>query len=72
MDFRYLRVYTFHKSIITIDHKVAQMQKNLSYFQTEINVTKVGTEKEDEKMESGFHTSLDFFLTFFDKCLASL
>ena len=35
---------------------------------TKINVTKVGTEKEDEKMESVFHTSLDFFLTFFDKC----
>ena len=26
---------------------------------TKINVTKVGTEKEDENMESGFHTSLD-------------
>ena len=36
---------------------------------TRINVVKVGTEKEDEKMESGFHTSLDFFLTFCDKCL---
>ena len=35
---------------------------------TKINATKVETEKEDEKMESGFHTSLDFFWTFFDKC----
>ena len=35
---------------------------------TKINVKKVGTEEEDEKMESCFHTSLDFFLTFFDKC----
>ena len=33
-----------------------------------INVTKVGAKKEDERMESGFHTSLDFFLTFFDIC----
>ena len=48
------------------------MQKKLSYFQTEINVTKVETEKENEKMESGFHTFLDFFLNFFDKCLGSL
>ena len=48
------------------------MQKNLSYFKTKINVTKVGTEKEDEKMGSGFHNSLDFFLNFFDKCLGSI
>ena len=41
------RVCTFHKSIITIDYKADHMKKNLSYFQTKINVTKVGTEKED-------------------------
>ena len=29
---------------------------------TKINVTKVGTKNEDEKMESGFHTSLDVVL----------
>ena len=36
-----------HFSIITIDHKEDHMKKNLSYFQTKINATKVGTEKED-------------------------
>ena len=29
---------------------------------TKINLTKVGTEKEDEKIESGFQTSLDMVL----------
>ena len=42
-----LRVCTFHKSMITIDHKEDHIKKNLIYFQTKINVTKVGTEKED-------------------------
>ena len=42
-----LRVFTFLKIIITIDHKADHMKKNLSYFQTKINVTKVGTKKED-------------------------
>ena len=62
---RILRVCTFHKNIITIDHKADHMKNNLNYFQTKINVTKVGTKK---KMESGLHTSLYFFLTFYDKC----
>ena len=33
---------------------------------TKINVAKVRTEKEDQKMESGLRTSLGFFLTLFD------
>ena len=49
--------------MITLDHKGDHMKTNLSYFQTQkINVTKVGTEKEDEKIESGFQTSLDMVL----------
>ena len=49
--------------MITLDHKGDHMKTNSSYFQTQkINVTKVGTEKEDEKIESGFQTSLDMVL----------
>ena len=44
-------------------------EKKIELFSnTKINATKVETEKKDEKMESGFHTSLDLFWTFFDKC----
>ena len=32
--------------------------RTTSFSNTKINVTKVGTEKEDEKIESGPHTSL--------------
>ena len=53
-------------------HNRAQARPHEKEFQlflnTKINVTRVGTEKENEKLECGFRISLDFFLTFLDKC----
>ena len=45
------------------DHNRPQGRPHEKQFElfsnTKRNVAKVGTEKKDEKMESGFHTSLD-------------
>ena len=51
----------YHKRPQDRPHK-----KEIGLFSNKINITKVGTLKEDEKIESGFHTSLDFFFTSFE------
>ena len=57
MDFRYPQGMHFPQEY---SHN-RPLEKELELFSnTKINVAKVGTEKEDEKiMESGFYTSLD-------------
>ena len=49
------------------DHNRPQGRPHKKEFElfsnTKINATKIGTEKEDEKMESVFHTFFDMFLT---------
>ena len=66
MNFRYLQgIYIpqayYHKRPQDRPHK-----KEIGLFSNKISITKVGTLKEGEKMASGFHTSLDFFLTSFE------
>ena len=58
MDFWYPWVCTFYKGMITMDDQACHIKKNLKYFETKKQMSQtVGTEKKDEKMRSGFHTS---------------
>ena len=68
MDFSYPQGMHFSQKYYLNRPQGRTHEKKIElYSNTKINVAKVGTEKEDEKLESGFHTFLDFFLTFFGK-----
>ena len=63
MDFRYPPGTHFPQKYDQIRPQGKPHEKEFKLFSnTKINVTKFGTEKEHQNMESGFHTSLDMVL----------